>query len=268
MRWILAVFVFTWGCAASAETTVASTASPADKVAPDIQLVMGKTAAGSQPDGNGVLIDAPDGLIVFDTGRHAEHTRQVLDVSRQIGKPIRAIINSHWHLDHVGGNVLVRAAFPAVDVYATAAIDDALGGFLASYRKQLADVLAKPDVDTRTAESSRAEIALIDAGAQLKPTRVVEKSSRMTIAGRALELHVERSAVTVDPLRLFIVRYAEHEAGSIRMIGCCNQVFDQTLPVLRESEFPVQLVDLVWYRQQAFHQALLCAVDPVFFPHE
>src|SRR6185503_18890602 len=91
-----------------------------------------------QPDDNSALVTAPDGLIVFDTGRHAEHTQQVLDAARQSGKPVRAIINSHWHLDHVGGNLLVRAAFPNADVYATSAIDDALSGFLANYRKQLA----------------------------------------------------------------------------------------------------------------------------------
>lgn len=199
----------------AAATCLASVALPAEKVAPNIELITGKTAAGSQPDGNSVLIDAPDGLIVFDTGRHAEHTRQVLDAARQSGKPIRAIINSHWHLDHVGGNVLVRAAYPSADVYATSAIDAALDGFLANYRKQLADVLARPDLDPRMAESSRAEIALINAGAQLKPTRVVEKSSHMTIAGRALELYVERAAVTAGDIWLFDPRTRVLIAGDL-----------------------------------------------------
>jgi len=46
-------------------------------------------------------------------------------------------VNSLWHLDHVGGNVLLRKAYPAARVYASSAIEDAMHGFLANYRAQL-----------------------------------------------------------------------------------------------------------------------------------
>jgi glyoxylase-like metal-dependent hydrolase (beta-lactamase superfamily II) len=175
----------------------------AAEVAPNIELVPGKTVAGSQPDGNSILITAPEGLIVIDTGRHPEHTQRVLDLAKATGKPIRAIINSHWHLDHVGGNVLLKRAYPGVEVYATAAIDSALNGFLTEYRAQLEDALPKAEADSTAAAAIRAEIALIDDGMQLRPTRVVAHSSQVTIAGRALELHVERSAVTAGDIWVF-----------------------------------------------------------------
>ncbi len=79
----------------------------------------------------------------MDTGRHPEHTQRVLDFAKATGEPIRAIINSHWHLDHVGGNVLLRQAYPGVEVYATSAIDAALNGFLTGYHAQLQECSAR-----------------------------------------------------------------------------------------------------------------------------
>ena len=51
--------------------------------------------------------------------------------------PVVAIVNSHWHLDHVSGNAALRAAYPRAQVYASDAIDGAMRGFLADYRRQL-----------------------------------------------------------------------------------------------------------------------------------
>jgi glyoxylase-like metal-dependent hydrolase (beta-lactamase superfamily II) len=101
-----------------------------------ITLVPGAFASGTQPDGNSVVLDAPEGLIVVDTGRHPEHAAAILDVARRAGKPIVAVVNSHWHLDHVGGNPALRRAYPRLRVYASGALDDARHGFLADYAKQ------------------------------------------------------------------------------------------------------------------------------------
>jgi len=109
----------------------------AQDIAPDVTLVPGTFVAGTQPDGNTVILKGPDGLIVFDTGRHAEHVQQILDFAAASHAPVAAIVNSHWHLDHVGGNVKLRQAFPNARVVASAAIEDAMHGFLANYHAQL-----------------------------------------------------------------------------------------------------------------------------------
>jgi len=116
-------------------------AMAAPAAAEAIHLIAGVTTPERQPDGNSVVIDAPQGFIVFDTGRHAEHTQRILDYARAGGKPIAAIINSHWHLDHIGGNRMLRAAYPDARVYASDALGEALGGFLKVYRSQLAEAL-------------------------------------------------------------------------------------------------------------------------------
>ena len=188
--------IFLW----LAHTSGVTAATP---VAPGIQLIPGAARADSQPDGNSILIEAPAGLIVFDTGRHVEHTRQVLDFAAAAHRPIVAIINSHWHLDHTGGNVLLREKYPDVHVYASSAIQRALGGFLADYRQQLASALDHTPPDSPTIESMRSEIALIDAGPRLLPTDVIDGSSVRVIAGRELEVHLEHGAATAGDVWVF-----------------------------------------------------------------
>lgn len=40
------------------------------EIVPGISLIRGAFTPGHQPDGNTVVLSAPDGLIVIDTGRH------------------------------------------------------------------------------------------------------------------------------------------------------------------------------------------------------
>src|SRR4051812_22507075 len=75
-------------------------------------LIPGQFGPSSSPDGNSIFLDAPEGLILVDTGRHPEHTERLLAYARERGRPIAAIVNTHWHLDHSSGNAMVRAAFP------------------------------------------------------------------------------------------------------------------------------------------------------------
>jgi glyoxylase-like metal-dependent hydrolase (beta-lactamase superfamily II) len=180
-----------------------SFASAASLIAPDTYLIEGKTTPNGQPDGNSIVIVAPNGLIVFDTGRHKEHTQQILDFARAQNKPVAAIINSHWHLDHVGGNPQLRAAFPDISVYASAAIDGARKGFLADYRAHLETEIAQSAKKPEAQISMRAEMALIDEGAALGPTNVITKSTPMSIAGRRLQFHLESHAVTAGDVWVF-----------------------------------------------------------------
>ena len=98
----------------------------ASAVAEGVDLVPGRFVQGAQPDGNSVVLRGPAGLIVIDTGRHAEHTRSILDCASRTGVPVAAVINTHWHLDHIGGNPRVREAFPEVRIWASGALAQAL----------------------------------------------------------------------------------------------------------------------------------------------
>lgn len=176
--------------------------TPAAEIAAGVVLVPGRFDPGRQPDGNSVVLRGKDGLVVVDTGRHAEHAKRVIEAARATGLPVKVIVNTHWHLDHVSGNAALKAAFPSARVYASSAIDGALKGFLASYRAQLAEMIEKTPDPAKTREW-RDEIARIDSGRALAPDEVVTSSGERELVGRRLELHLESRAVTEGDVWLF-----------------------------------------------------------------
>jgi glyoxylase-like metal-dependent hydrolase (beta-lactamase superfamily II) len=166
-------------------------------LAPDVHLIPGTFTPGSQPDGNTVVFHAPEGLIVVDTGRHAAHREAIVAFAREREKPVAAVLNTHWHLDHIGGNPALREAFPNVKVFASGALEGARKGFLARYRTQLEELIASTK-DPEGQRAFRTEMALIDAGPKLAPDIVVGASGERTIAGRPLRLGFERAATEGD----------------------------------------------------------------------
>ena len=170
---------------------------------PAYHLIPGAVPLDKGPDGNSVVLDAPDGLIVVDTGRHPEHSKAVLDYATRRGRPIAAIVNTHWHLDHTTGNWDVRRAYPHVAIYATDALEGALATFLKKSREQTDAALADP----RTSPAQRDQLIrgreVIDHPERIRPDHVVERSGQMTIAGRELDVHVARFAATEGDVWLF-----------------------------------------------------------------
>jgi glyoxylase-like metal-dependent hydrolase (beta-lactamase superfamily II) len=175
---------------------------PASQIAPGMFFLPGVFVPGTQPDGNTVILRAPEGLIVVDTGRHPEHVREIETFAKSVGQPVKAVVNTHWHLDHIGGNALLRDRFPGLRVYASGALHEARTGFLADYRKQLEAMLAKT-TDLTAQESFRAEIRLIDQGTRLEPDEVITGPGKRSIAGLALEVGLETNAVTAGDVWLF-----------------------------------------------------------------
>jgi glyoxylase-like metal-dependent hydrolase (beta-lactamase superfamily II) len=148
------------------------------------------------PDGNSIFLEAPQGLILVDTGRHPEHAAALLAYARERGRPIAAIFNTHWHLDHSTGNTEIRAAFPNAPLYASNAIERALTGFLPGSRRGAEQALAAGQVP----ESMRAELArafdVMDHPERLRPTRPVIRSGIQVVAGRRLQVNLASYAAT------------------------------------------------------------------------
>jgi len=161
-----------------------------------VTLIPGGIRPNRQPDGNTVIFDAPAGLIVMDTGRHKWHRQAILDFARARGKPVAAIINSHWHLDHVSGNPDIRAAYPGLKVYASNAIDDALTGFLARSAADAKPYLGTGKLPRETEEDVRGDIAAVENGAALKPDVVIDKSGLIAVAGKKLQVNLAPNAAT------------------------------------------------------------------------
>ena len=183
MRLTLAVVLVVVGCSAPA-------------VAEPYHLIPGAVPLDKGPDGNTVVLDAPRGLIVFDTGRHPEHARAILDYAKARHRPIAAVINSHWHLDHTTGNWDIRSAYPHVAIYASGALEGALATFLKTSREQTEAALADPKTSPATRDQLERGVAVIDHPDRIRPNHVIAKPGRMRIAGRPLDVHLAKFAAT------------------------------------------------------------------------
>ena len=119
--------------------------------------------------GNVTAIVGDDQVLVFDTGHHPTVSRHIIaDIRRLTGKPIRYVVNSHWHDDHWAGNAEFAAAYPGVtviaqrftarmiegrrDAFAGEACRRELAPELAKYR-EMAATHKRPDGSAMTAES-------------------------------------------------------------------------------------------------------------------
>lgn len=182
---------------APAEAPAPTPIAPAARqITRDIFLLPGQTLPGRGPDGNTIVLVTRRGLIVVDTGRHVWHSDGILSFAREHHRPISAIVNTHWHLDHSSGNSRLKAAFPNARLYATPAIDGALTGFLRRSLEATQERLAGDEMTPLQREEAGYFVATMAASDSLRPDVAVSQSARMTIAGRRLDVHVTSAAVT------------------------------------------------------------------------
>jgi glyoxylase-like metal-dependent hydrolase (beta-lactamase superfamily II) len=258
---------------ASAATPLAATTA-SESLAPGVDLIRGAFVEGRQPDGNTVLFEAPEGLVVVDTGRHAAHTQRILDFAAERRRPVAAIVNTHWHLDHIGGNSVLRGAHPGAKLVASGAIAGARGGFLARYRSQLEKMVADPATEAAAREEFRLELARIDGSAALDADVVVGAGDdpRREIGGLPVELHVAPGATDGD-LWIFDRRHGILVAGDLVTLPApffdtaCPRRWQESLGALAATEFrtlvpghgpPMDREGFTRYRR-AFDGLLACA---------
>jgi cyclase len=70
-------------------------------------------------DGNSIAVLSRDGVLVFDTnGTPAASAAVLADIRTLTDRPVRWIVNSHWHWDHWYGTETYQQAFPDVRIVA------------------------------------------------------------------------------------------------------------------------------------------------------
>lgn len=111
------------GCAiilaviAGTANTRSNTVSPVPKAEDDFQLVKvaeGVYAAIAKPgglaSGNAGFVIGDDGVLVFDTFFTPAALEELIEEIQKLTKlPIKYAVNSHYHLDHTGGNQVLTA---------------------------------------------------------------------------------------------------------------------------------------------------------------
>ncbi|MBZ5492575.1 MAG: MBL fold metallo-hydrolase [Acidobacteriia bacterium] len=87
------------------------------KVAEGVYLFTTTPYADVGLSGNSVAIISDEGVLVFDSCATPQTAATVLaEIRTLISKPVRYLVNSHWHWDHWGGNQTYQAAFPGLQI--------------------------------------------------------------------------------------------------------------------------------------------------------
>jgi cyclase len=85
------------------------------KIARGVYAVIRKEPPSLWFNPNTVFIIGKKDVTVVDSNISSEYTREVLAALKKItGKPVRRVVNTHWHEDHIIGNRVWREAFPGV----------------------------------------------------------------------------------------------------------------------------------------------------------
>jgi cyclase len=83
-----------------------STAVIAQEPPPELQItpVAPHIFMLSGPGGNICLVTGDNGALLIDAGYEQLAPKVMAAIREKTDKPLRFVINTHWHLDHVGGN--------------------------------------------------------------------------------------------------------------------------------------------------------------------
>jgi glyoxylase-like metal-dependent hydrolase (beta-lactamase superfamily II) len=151
-----------------AGTAQAASDSPASNfevqtIAEGVYAVVRQDPPGLMVDANSVFIVNEDDVVVVDTSGAPSTAREVVAALRKItSKPVRYVINTHWHDDHIIGDTVYREIFPGVEFigHAEAREDDSyvrtLARMFASVQQQTAAAVARGE----TLEQARKSVDL------------------------------------------------------------------------------------------------------------
>src|SRR6185295_14980762 len=89
-------------------------------VAPGIYSFIAPASDSGVVQSNCTLILGEDAALLVDSGQFPSLARRmVTDIQKLTHKPLRYVVNSHWHFDHNWGNAVLRKAFPGLVVLST-----------------------------------------------------------------------------------------------------------------------------------------------------
>jgi cyclase len=207
------------------------------KVAEGIYLFTTTPYADAGLSGNSVAILSDDGVLVFDSNGTPETAATVLaEIRKLTDKPVRYLVNSHWHWDHWGGNQIYLAAFPGLQIithektrelmlnveprWNDKGLKEDLPQFLDGFEKQIAAAKAKnaPPERIKAAEerlaADRNFLAQKQSLHKTYPNVTFSGSMTILLGGREIQV-LHANAITTGDTYLYLPKEKVLVTGDI-----------------------------------------------------
>jgi cyclase len=207
------------------------------KVADGIYLFTTAPYADAGLSGNSVAILSSEGVLVFDANGTPETAATVLaEIRKLTDKPVRYLVNSHWHWDHWGGNQVYLAAFPGLQIithektrelmlnveprWNDKGLKEELPQFLDGFEKQIAAARAKnvPPERIKAAEerlaADRNFLAQKQSLHKTYPNVTFAGSMTILLGGREIQL-LHANAITTGDTYLYLPKEKVLVTGDI-----------------------------------------------------
>jgi glyoxylase-like metal-dependent hydrolase (beta-lactamase superfamily II) len=117
------------------------------------------------------VVRGSDALLLVDTRCHDREAAELLDELRVFGtRPIRWVVNTHWHFDHTFGNAAIRrAAPPGLEIWGHRVMRDELLRWAKSTLGELVDARPEWKADLEAVEVVPPDhllddVAIVDLG--------------------------------------------------------------------------------------------------------
>lgn len=131
----LLVFLFFVATLACAQTTPEY---KVEKLAEGVYALIRQDPVGWMVVSNCVFIINDEDVVVVDTGGANSLAKQMIAELRKLtNKPVRYVVNTHWHDDHILGNAAYKEAYPQAEFVAHAATREYLPTKGITARKQM-----------------------------------------------------------------------------------------------------------------------------------
>jgi cyclase len=220
------LFALTLATATSVCTASVAVSWPGPKaveLAPGIVQFKSPDLAGNV-DGNSIAIVTDRDVVLFDSTILPATADGILSELHQITlKPLRYLVNSHWHPDHAGGNAELAKAFPDLEIIASQQTREIMQDTANVYVKTLEFENSQADQEINKELKS----GKTSDGVKLTPTDRDELRTQLTSGAQFLAdfkaMHVQLPTLTfADTLTLFhggrelrFFRLPGHTAGDV-----------------------------------------------------
>ncbi|MGH8494502.1 MAG: MBL fold metallo-hydrolase [Gammaproteobacteria bacterium] len=88
------------------------------QIAKDVYAFVSNNTTHFWEDGNTTVILTEDGALVVDASTTYLSQRHLAEIRKLTDEPIRYVVNTHWHRDHLMGNHVYKDAYPDVRIVA------------------------------------------------------------------------------------------------------------------------------------------------------